>query len=82
MSWALAITIIGITMILSFFTFALIVYLKEYKRDEKILEMQKEISKSLPAIYLATPPAPKKKKVVAPIITDPIKDDSGKNNIN
>lgn len=67
------------------------VYLKEYKREDKaISELIKQQKDSyaglggLPVVYLDVPvaAAPKKKKAAATDLVVPTKDDKDKNNIN
>lgn len=88
MSWALAIFLCFSISVISVFTFLLVVYIKEYNREEQtIKEMMKakdnfnKMMKDAPPLYyIATPPT--KKKVAAPPAQQVVKSDKNKKDIN
>jgi hypothetical protein len=74
MTWPFAVFAIFSVLFISSLLFLLVIYLKEYAREEKLVEqltkaqlkLEKEFGNMPIYILPAEPPAPKKKKTAAP----------------
>jgi hypothetical protein len=67
MSWPIAIFASITVLIVSIFSFLLVIYFKEYAREEKLIKQfgamkEKELLGTVP-VYLTTPSSPKKQKL-------------------